>query len=49
MITLQLLDEMTVSDDMTVISGTDTVLKTASQSSEPSQEGDTNEKCADTV
>ena len=49
LISLQLMDEMTVSDDMTVISGTDTVLKTASQSSEPSQEGDTNEKCADTV
>ena len=49
LISLQLMDEMTVSDDMTIISGTDTVLKTASQSSEPSQKGDYNEKCTDTV
>lgn len=49
LISLQLMDGMTVNDDMTVISGTDTVLKTASQSSEPSQKGDSNEKCTDTV
>ena len=49
MISLRLIEEMTVSDDMTVISATDTVPKKASQSSEPSQEGETDEKRTDTI